>query len=132
MAIKTASTAELRFNGSAIGKVRDVTLNINRDALDTTGIGQADRTYAEGIRNSSGSGTLMYDDANTATRNVMNSILADAGGTSEVTLVIDGSTALGTIAGSVVLTQVGLSVSVGSLVSVPISFNFSGKPSGSF
>jgi sporulation protein YlmC with PRC-barrel domain len=132
MAVKTASTAELRFNGSAIAKVRDVTLNINRDALDTTGIGQPDRTYVEGIRSSSGSGTLMYDDADTATRNIMNRILADSSGTSQVDLIIDNSTSLGNISGSVVITQVGLSVSVGDLVNVPISFNFSGKPSGSF
>ena len=43
MAIKTAATAELRFNGTAIAKVRDVSLTISRDALDTTGIGQRDR-----------------------------------------------------------------------------------------
>jgi hypothetical protein len=132
MAIKTASTAELRFNGLAIAKVRDVTLNINRDALDTTGIGQSDRTYEKGIRSSSGSGTLMYDSANTATRSVMNEILSDSSNAPSVTLVIDGSTSLGTFSGEIVLTQVGVNVSVGDLVTVPISFNFSGKPDGEF
>jgi hypothetical protein len=132
MAIKTSATAELRFNGTAIAKVRDVTLNINRDALDTTGIGQADRTYEYGIRSTSGSGTLLYDDTNTATRDIMNRILSDAGDESRITLVLDGSSSLGTISGDVVLTQVGVGVSVGDLVSVPVSFSVSGKPSGNF
>lgn len=132
MAIKTAATAELRFNGTAIAKVRDVSLTISRDALDTTGIGQHDRTFKEGIRSTSGSGTLLYDDANTATRNIMNRVLSDADSDSSITLVLDTDSTLGTITGNVVLTQVGVSVSVGELVTVPVSFSFSGKPSGNF
>lgn len=132
MAIKTAATAELRFNGTAIAKVRDVSLTISRDALDTTGIGQRDRTFEEGIRSTSGSGTLLYDDTNTATRNIMNRVLSDTNSESAITLVLDTDSTLGTITGNVVLTQVGVSVSVGDLVTVPVSFNFSGKPSGDF
>jgi hypothetical protein len=132
MAVKTAATAELQFGGAVIGKVRDVTLNINRDALETTGIGQADRTYAYGIRSTSGSGTLLYDPSDTATRNVMNTLLSDSASTSKVKIILDTASTLGTIEGDVVMTQLGVSVSVGDLVSVPISFNVSGKPSGGF
>lgn len=132
MSVKTAATAELQFEGVAIGKVRDVSLNINRDALETTGIGQLDRTYAYGIRNTTGSGTLLYDSENTATRNIMNSLLSDSENLSDVKLILDTSTSLGTIEGRIVVTQVGVSVSVGSLISVPISFTVSGKPEGAF
>jgi sporulation protein YlmC with PRC-barrel domain len=132
MAVKTAATAELQFEGVAIGKVRDVSLNINRDALETTGIGQLDRTYAYGIRNTTGSGTLLYDSENTSTRNIMNSLLSDSENLSNVKLILDTSTSLGTIEGQIVVTEVGVSVSVGSLISVPISFTFSGKPEGAF
>lgn len=132
MAVKTAATAELQFEGVAIGKVRDVSLNINRDALETTGIGQLDRTYAYGIRNTTGSGTLLYDSENTATRNIMNSLLSDSENLSNVKLILDTSTSLGTIEGQIVVTEVGVSVSVGSLISVPISFTVSGKPEGAF
>lgn len=132
MAVKTAATAELQFEGAVIGKVRDITLNINRDALETTGIGQKDRTYTYGIRSTSGSGTLLYDPADTATRNVMNSVLSDDTTSSKLKLRLDTSTALGTIEGDVVMTQAGVSVSVGDLVTVPITFNVSGKPTGSF
>lgn len=132
MAIKTAATAELRFNGTAIAKVRDVTLNINRDALETTSIGQVDRTYEEGVRSSSGSGTLLYDTSDSGTRNVMNRILSDTGSQSDLTLVLDSSSSLGTVTGNVIITQVGISASAGDLVTVPISFTVSGKPSGDF
>lgn len=132
MAVKTAATAELQFGGAVIGKVRDIKLDINRDALETTGIGQADRTYVYGVRSTSGSGTLLYDSTDTATRNVMNTLLSDSQSLSRVKLVLDTATTLGTIEGDVVVTQAGVSVSVGDVVSVPISFNVSGKPSGSF
>ena len=132
MAVKTAATAELQFGGAVIAKVRDVSLNISRDPLETTGIGQTDRTYTYGIRSTSGSGTLLYDSSDTATRNVMNTLLSDSESLSHVKLVLDTATTLGTIEGDVVVTQAGVSVSVGDLVSVPISFNVSGKPSGGF
>lgn len=132
MAVKTAATAELQFEGAVIGKVRDITLNINRDALETTGIGQKDRTYAYGIRSTSGSGTLLYDPADTATRNIMNAVLSDETASTKLKIRIDTTTTLGTIEGDVVLTQSGVSISVGDLVTVPITFNVSGKPVGSF
>jgi len=132
MAIKTAATAELRYNGTAVAKVRDMTLTINRDALETTSIGQVDRTYEEGVRSSSGSGTLLYDTSDSGTRDLMNRILSDSGSQSDLTIVIDGSSSLGTLTGNMIITQVGISASAGDLVTVPISFTVSGKPSGNF
>lgn len=137
MAVKTSATANLQFkvdSGSAyatIAKVRDVQLNINRDALETTGIGQADRTYAYGIRGTSGSGTLLYDPADAGTVNIINQILSDAVALSGVQLTIS-DTGVGVIAGNALITAVGPSVSVGDLVSVPVSFTISGKPTGQF
>ena len=66
MAVKTSATAELRYEGAAIAKVRDVSITFARDALETTGIGQTDRTYAYGIRGTTGSGTLLYDPSDAA------------------------------------------------------------------
>ena len=132
MAVKTGSTAELRFEGAAIAKVRDVSLTIVRDALETTGIGQKDRTYAYGVRGTTGTGTLLYDSANAATTATMNRLLNDSEATDTIAMVLDTNVAEGTLSGEALITQAGVSVSVGSVVSVPISFSFSGKPSGSF
>lgn len=132
MAIKTASTAEVRFDGSAIAKIRDITLNISRELLDETGIGDKDKTFAYGTRSTSGSGTLLYDSTDFATKNLMNTVLSDSSDLSTLTIVLDDSSTVGTIEGSVALSQVGITVSTGQLVSVPISFQVSGKPTGSF
>jgi len=132
MAIKTASTAEVRFDGSAIAKIRDITLNISRELLDETGIGDKDKTFTYGTRNTSGSGTLLYDSADSATKSLMNTILSDSSELSTLTIVLDDSSTVGTIEGSVALSQVGITVSTGQLVSVPISFQISGKLTGSF
>lgn len=132
MAVKTSATAELRLNDVAIGKVRDITMNYARDSLETTGIGQIDRTYAYGKRGTSGSGTLMYDASDTATKALMNRLLSDDTTTDTIAMVLDTATSDGTITGDALITQVGVSVSVGDIVSVPISFTISGKPTGSF
>ena len=138
MAVKTSATALLKLKATTadayatIGKVRDVRLDISRDALETTGIGQGDRTYAYGIRGTSGSGTLMYDPADTGNVNIINRILSDSADISGIQLVLDTASATGTISGDALITAAGPSISVGDLVTVPISFTISGKPTGQF
>jgi len=136
MAVKTGATAQLKFLISGvyttIAKVRDVQLDISRDALETTGIGQKDRTYGYGIRGTSGSGTLMYDSTDTATVALLNHALSDTEDLTGLQLVLDTSVGAGTITGDALLTAVGQAVSVGDLITVPISFTISGKPTGSF
>ncbi len=136
MAVKTGATAKLQVLSGAsyvdVGKVRDVTLNFNRDALETTGIGQLDRTYAYGIRGTSGSGTLIYDATDSGTREVLNHILNDTETLSGIKLIPDTSGSTGTITGDALITATGTAVSVGDLITVPISFTISGKPTGTF
>lgn len=137
MAVKTSATAQLQIlsGGSyiTIAKVRDAQLNISRDALETTGIGQKDRTYAYGIRGTSGSGTLLYDSTDSGTREILNHMLNDTETLSGVQLVLDtGAGGTGTITGPALLTAAGPGISVGDLISVPVSFTISGKPTGTF
>lgn len=136
MAVKTSATAQLKVLSGAsyitVAKVRDVRLDMSRDALETTGIGQKDRTYAYGIRGTSGSGTLLYDSTDSGTREILNHILSDTETLSGVQLVLDTGTSTGTLTGDALITAAGPGVSVGDLISIPISFTISGKPSGSF
>jgi hypothetical protein len=138
MAVRTGATAQLGFSASGTGtyttiaKVRDITLNINRDALETTGIGENDRTYAYGIRGTSGSGTLLYDPVDSGTAAIINQVLDETEALSTIQLKLDTGSTAGTISGSVLITATGASVSVGDLITVPISFTMSGKPTGSF
>lgn len=136
MAVKTSATAQLKVLSGAsyitVAKVRDVRLDMSRDALETTGIGQKDRTYAYGIRGTSGSGTLLYDSTDSGTREILNHILSDTETLSGVQLVLDTGTSTGTLTGDALITAAGPGVSVGDLISIPISFTISGKPSGTF
>ena len=136
MAVKTSATAQLKVLSGAsyitIAKVRDVRLDMSRDALETTGIGQKDRTYAYGIRGTSGSGTLLYDSTDSGTREILNHILSDTETLSGVQLVLDTGTSTGTITGDALITAAGPGVSVGDLISIPVSFTISGKPTGTF
>jgi hypothetical protein len=137
MAVKTSATAQLQILSGVsyitIAKVRDVKLDISRDALETTGIGQKDRTYAYGIRGTSGSGTLLYDSTDSGTREILNHMLNDTETLSGVQLVLDtGGGGTGTITGPALLTAAGPGISVGDLISVPVSFTISGKPTGTF
>ena len=136
MAVKTSATAQLQILSGVsyitIGKVRDIRLDMNRDALETTGIGQKDRTYAYGIRGTSGSGTLLYDSTDSGTREVLNHMLSDAETLSGVKLVLDTATSTGTITGDALITATGPGVNVGDLISIPVSFTISGKPTGTF
>lgn len=136
MAVKTGATAQLKFLISGvyttIAKVRNVQIDYNRDALETTGIGQVDRTYAYGIRGTSGSGTLLYDSGDTATVALLNSALSNSEALVGIQLVLDTSVGAGTITGDALLTAVGQAVAVGDLITVPISFTISGKPTGSY
>lgn len=140
MTVKTSATAVVRFKADLsdasdyidVAKIRDIKLDINRDALETTGIGQKDRTYAYGIRGTSGSGTLLYDPENESAVAMADRILGDNESLSGLQIVLDDTSSAGTFTSEVLITAVGPGVSVGDLVTIPISFTVSGKPTGAF
>jgi len=136
MTVRTGATAQLQVLSGAtyvtVAKVKDISLNFSRDALETTGIGELDRTYAYGIRGTSGSGSLLYDATDSGTREILNHILSDTENLSSVKIVLDTASTNGTVTGDALITATGASVSVGDLISVPISFSISGKPTATF
>lgn len=131
MAVSTSCTARLTVGGQVIAKVRDIQFSVARDALETTGLGQCDRTYRYGLRGSTGTATLLYDPTETGTSATLNLILSDTAALTDVIMDFDtDAVAEGAMSGPTLITQMGVSVSVGDLVSVPISFTVSGKPTG--
>ena len=75
---------------------------------------------------------MLYDSADTAARAIINRLLTDTSNTNSISIVLDTSTTDGTLTGNALITQAGTSVSVGDLVSVPVSFTFTGKPTGTY
>lgn len=130
MAVLTGSTGELRYNGLRIAKCRNFSLDISRDALETTVVGDFDRTYIEGMRGATGSATILYDEDDSSTIDLVNSIFRQ-----------DGSRAIGMVLNTntnrvlefrAIVTQVSTPVSVGEVTACSVSFQVSGPFEGTF
>jgi hypothetical protein len=125
MAVLTGTSGELRFRGVRVGKCREFSLDISRDALETTVLGQWDRTFVEGIRGASGSTTVLYDRDDTATRDLLNSVFRNNDGPQPITLAL--STAIGAeLDVRAIVTSVSTPVSVGSVIACSVNFQVSG------
>lgn len=101
--------------------VRDATIDIVRDVLETTNLGESSRTYVTGLRGATGSATLLYE--NSLLDDVYAKINTDSQGSITATLTLNTGK---TIAGSVLITSVGSTVTVGDVTSTNVAFQFSG------
>lgn len=129
--VLTGADGQLKYQGAVVGKVRDWSITVTKDALEDTGIGDYDRTYTQGLRGTTGSATVLYDPSNVQASVFLNSIFANSENTETIDFVfnrLDNQSFRCT--GFV--TSVSPSVSVGSVQAVSISFQVSGKPTGAF
>ena len=130
MAAVTGVNGEFRYKGERVAKCRSFSIDISRDALETTGIGDSDRTYAPGVRGATGSATIIYESDDIPTVNLLNSIFSSSPEE-------DLSLSLNTLANKtfncrIFVTQVSTPVSVGDVTACNISFQVTGKIEGSF
>lgn len=126
MAVQTGNTGSLLFNGVRIAKVKNFSFSTQRGALDTTGVGDLDRTFISGVRQTSASATVLYDPDDSATVALLSSIYSTSTGVGPtLTLQINSGSGLG-ISAAAVLTEVGTSVTVGDIVAANCSFQLSG------
>jgi hypothetical protein len=131
MAVLTATYAELRWNGQRVAKVRDLSLDITKDALETTSLGDYDRTYVPGVRGTSGSGTLLYDNNDGATVNLLNTIFNNQTNLDGLTIALNTPQGI-QFEAAVILTSVGIALSTGEVISCSIQFQLSGDVAGRF
>jgi hypothetical protein len=122
----TGANGSFTINGYT-GVVRNATVDISRDALETTNLGNYSRTYTPGLIGATGNATFIYE------AEIKSNLIANVLNTASsretpiaVTLTIGTGQAL---AGSVFITQVGTSVSVGDVTSTNVAFQFTGAPS---
>lgn len=128
MAIANGVHGEIRFQGRKIAKVTSVSIDIQRQTLETTGIGDMDDEYAYGKRTTSGSATLLYKMDDTTTVNLINRILDDGEQTDDLEIALhkrDGKS----ISGPVLIRSQGVGMNVNDNTSVNIGFVINGKPS---
>jgi hypothetical protein len=132
MAVKTSLTAEVRWNNTKIGKIRDVSIDVSRNALDTTALGDYDESAVYGVRSTTGSGTLLYDPADAPTVALMNAIFSNQLEASDsLTMILDSANGK-QISGTVLLTSLQAGVNVGDAIAVPVQFKINNKPTNTF
>jgi len=118
----TSTTGSFSITGlDSTVVVRDASIDISRDTLETTNLGDSSRTYVTGLRGASGSATLLYE--NSLLDDVYAKINTDSQGAITATLTL---TTGKTISGSVLITSVGSTVTVGDVTSTNVAFTFTG------
>ena len=140
MTVLTGADGQLMYGTQAFAKCRDWSITVNKDALEDTCLGDFDRTYVEGLRGTTGSATLLYDPGNETANNFLNTIFTTSGETDykapeQLTFKMNRQifpNGGGVFVCTGFLTNVGPSVSVGSVQAVSISFQINGKPTGEF
>lgn len=132
MAIANGTHGELRYRGVKVAKATNVSFETQRQALETTGIGDLDDEFAYGKRTHSGSCTLLYKTDDQATRDLMNRILNDGEALDQLQFVLYKGSSNGTLSGPALFSSLGVASSVGDNTSVSVSFLMSGKPTGGY
>ena len=121
MAVTSASGDFTITDLDATVVVRDATVDIARDALETTSLNEYTRSYITGLRGATGSATLLYE--NSLLNDVYAKINADAQSAITATLTLDSGK---TISGSVLITSVGSTATVGNITRTNVAFQFTG------
>lgn len=133
MAVLTGNSGEILFDGTAIGKCRNFSLDISKDALETTVLGDYDRTYVQGLRGATGSATILYDSQDTSGVALLNNILSNGDSNNKVVqMKLNKATGGAAISCNAIITQVSSPVSVGEVTACSINFQVTGEMTGNF
>lgn len=130
MPIANGTHGEVRFQGQKVAKVTNVSIDVQRQVLESTGIGDTDDEYVYGRRSTSGSATLLYKTDDQATRNLMLRIFDDGDQVDELEIFLYKASNK-YVSGPVLMRSMGVSASVGSSTTVNIGFVISGSSSNS-
>ena len=131
MTVLTGADGDMLYGSNRVGKVRNWSLSVDRDAIEDTCLGSNDRTYITGLRGATGSCSIFYDPSNTTARDLINTIFEDQAAAQGVSFVFNRK-ASEAFRCNVLLTNVSSSVDVGAAQAVNVSFQVSGAIEGRF
>lgn len=133
MTIAVAHEGEMKWNGAVIALARDISLDLTKDALETTTLGVRDRTYVPGLRNATGSCTLLYDPGDELINALLNQLTANTTTSPDGSLTLNFTGSGARFLLDVILTNISLSGSAGDLVTAAVQFQVTGPlPTGAF
>ena len=144
MAFFTGKDGELWIDDKKAAKVRGWSFSSSVATLDSTTLGDTDRTAVSGIRSATGSCQLFYyhnadgtdGSASALIRKVVQARTvgktegeANAPANAKLRLRVNDGTAVGRyIEGDCILTSVSMAMGVGEILSADVAFEFNGAP----
>ena len=138
MGVLTGFDGALYYKAKQIARVRNWSLTVTRDALETTELGDSHRAFTRGLRSATGTATIIYDsDLSADDQALWNEIFmpidctTDQDTATEVVFVFDKCASndylnKGGIAISAIVTSMTHSVTVGEVQTASIQFQSSG------
>lgn len=128
--ILTGADGQLRHNNTVISKIRNWSMTVNKNAIETTTLGIYDRTYISGLRGATGSASMFFDPTDGDAVAFLNTIWTQDNN-EEVEFVFDRNNNE-EVKGTGFITSVGTTVSVGEAQACEIQFQISGPIAGTF
>lgn len=131
MAVLTGAHGALKLGGKTLAHCRSWSLDVSKDALETTCLGSFDRVFVEGLRGATGSAVIMYDpdDADSAT--LLNRIFLNEAPEDSVGMVLDTRTGKG-LEFKALITSTSTPMNTGEAVAVSVSIQVTGPITGGF
>lgn len=131
--IFTGRDGRLLLGSDTLVKVTSWTLQADLETLESTTLGDAQRSYVPGVQSFSGSATLLYyidtdetNDASTLLRKLVKTSGVSSSDTVTLTLRLAGDTGNSDVTLTAYITSASIGASVGEIVSAQISFQGTG------
>lgn len=129
----TGRDGRLLLGSDTLVKVTSWTLQADLETLETTTLGDSQRSYVPGVQGFSGSASLLYyldddgsNDAGTLLRKLVKTTGVTTSDTATLTLRLAGNTNNHDVTFTVYITSASIGASVGEVVSAQISFTGTG------
>ena len=130
MATMTGNDGAITINSVALAAVRNFSLDITSDTIETTTMGVDARTYVKGLSSYSGSADIYFDDSeflnNGSTFNPTSTLVGAAGVGGKFYLDQDATNDIVFWANSMIVTGYSVSSSMDGMIEASISFQGSG------
>ena len=133
--IYTGRDGSLQLNGTTLAKVSTWSLQGELETLETTTLGDSQRTYTPGVQGFNGNASLLYyrddtgrNDAGTLLRTVIKTSGVSSSDTVSLTLRLNDNAVNHDITVTAYITGVSIGASVGEVSRAEISFQVTGAP----
>ena len=121
MATLVGKDGVVKIGSNTIGEIRTYSLEQTMDVIEDSTIGDADRTYASGLKTFSGSMDVYFDDTDTGQLDVQ------VGDTGTINVQVEGDTTGDhQLSGSIIVTGRTITASFDGMVEASISFQGTG------